>query len=274
MNNPTRIPDFMPTLSPGRHRSPRKGACFMEMASYLAGERWSDHPRCTHPLLAAMAREINDRLGDRARQDLVPLIPSVVGLVSDDPILDTLIAREAALTALPVVSMSRQRAVAVGVLRSEAVLAELDMLSPEYLSPRAQRALSTVPDAGDWARDFISAAVSRRDTFISRGAPAVVHHAVAGISQACVPSPERALVGLLSRTIDGLRHMTATPGSQVSSRESASTISAGAPANESRRNLPPSTVSKSTPGAVATPVSASSRWQRPMESSVRWDTSA
>ncbi|WP_344829386.1 hypothetical protein [Nonomuraea dietziae] len=44
--------DHMPILSRGRHRNPRKGACFMELASYLAGERWSDHPACTHPLLA------------------------------------------------------------------------------------------------------------------------------------------------------------------------------------------------------------------------------
>ncbi len=28
----------------------------MELASYLAGERWSDHPACTHPLLAEAAR--------------------------------------------------------------------------------------------------------------------------------------------------------------------------------------------------------------------------
>ena len=71
----------------------------MEMASFLAGERWSDHPQCTHPLLAAMAREINDRVGDRARQDLVPMIPSVVGLNADDKRIDAWIAREAALTA-------------------------------------------------------------------------------------------------------------------------------------------------------------------------------
>ena len=31
-------PDVMPILSPGRHRSPRRGACFMELASYLAGD--------------------------------------------------------------------------------------------------------------------------------------------------------------------------------------------------------------------------------------------
>ena len=47
-------PDLFPILSPGKHRSPRTGACFMELASLLAGERWSDHPACTHPLLAAV----------------------------------------------------------------------------------------------------------------------------------------------------------------------------------------------------------------------------
>ena len=47
------IPDLVPNLSRGKHRSSRRGACFMEMASYLAGERWTDHPRCTHPLVAS-----------------------------------------------------------------------------------------------------------------------------------------------------------------------------------------------------------------------------
>jgi hypothetical protein len=51
-----RLPDMLPVLSRGKHRNPRKGACFMELASYLAGERWSDHPACTHPLLASVAR--------------------------------------------------------------------------------------------------------------------------------------------------------------------------------------------------------------------------
>jgi len=59
-------PELVPVLSRGKHRNPRKGACFMEMASYLAGEPWSDHPACTHPLLAAMARGVNDLLDDDA----------------------------------------------------------------------------------------------------------------------------------------------------------------------------------------------------------------
>jgi hypothetical protein len=52
-------PDVLPILSPGKHRNPRKGACFMEFASLLAGERWSDHPACAHPLLAVVARHVN-----------------------------------------------------------------------------------------------------------------------------------------------------------------------------------------------------------------------
>ena len=38
----------------------------MELASYLAGERWSAHPPCTHPLLAALARDVNDHTGSLA----------------------------------------------------------------------------------------------------------------------------------------------------------------------------------------------------------------
>ncbi len=215
MTNHTRIPDFVPTLSPGRHRNPRKGACFMEMASYLAGERWSDHPRCTHPLLAAMAREINDRVGDDVRQELLPLIPSVVGLDDRDPRVDAWIAREAALTALTVVAMSRQRALAVGLLRSEAVLADLDGLAPGRLTERARATLDMVPDAERWARDFIGSAAGRRDAFLGRGAPAVVLQAVSGIAQACVPDPDRLLVDLLSRTIVRLSRTVPAPHTEV-----------------------------------------------------------
>ncbi|MDX6241462.1 MAG: hypothetical protein QOG10_6286, partial [Kribbellaceae bacterium] len=69
----------VPVLSRGKHRNPRKGACFMEFASYLAGEPWSDHPACTHPLLAGVARDVNDCTTDAGRSRLAPLIPSVIG---------------------------------------------------------------------------------------------------------------------------------------------------------------------------------------------------
>jgi hypothetical protein len=37
-------PDGLPVLGAGRHADPGQGACFMEFASVLAGEPFSDHP--------------------------------------------------------------------------------------------------------------------------------------------------------------------------------------------------------------------------------------
>ena len=81
---PSIVPDGIPVLSRGRHRTPRRGACFMEFASVLAGERWSDHPSCTHPLLGQLARQVNDNISDDGRQELALLIPSVVGRRGND----------------------------------------------------------------------------------------------------------------------------------------------------------------------------------------------
>ncbi len=124
-----RLPELLPVLSTGRHRSPRRGACFMD-ASYLAGERWSDHPSCTHPLLATLARLVNDELSAHSRQRLVELIPSVIGLTSDDLRLDARIALHCATSALPVVPLGQQRSLAVSVLSGNRILAELDATAP------------------------------------------------------------------------------------------------------------------------------------------------
>lgn len=74
-----RTPDLMPILSQGAHSDPSKGACVMEMASYLAGEEWSDSPVCTHPVLAVMARRVNDLMSDEDRGALLDLLPRLMG---------------------------------------------------------------------------------------------------------------------------------------------------------------------------------------------------
>ena len=122
----TDAPELVPVLSRGKHRNPRRGACFMEFASYLAGEPWSDHPACTHPLLAALARDVNDYTSDAARGRLAELIPSVIGLTGDDLHIDARIALVCARMALPVVAAARQQVLAVSVLVCERVLADLD----------------------------------------------------------------------------------------------------------------------------------------------------
>jgi hypothetical protein len=199
------VPDMMPVLSRGKHRSPRKGACFMELASYLAGERWSDHPGCTHPLLAALARDVNDHLDDDARRRIAPLIPQVIGLNRRDPVVEIRLTREVALTALPIVSAPRQGVVAVGLLGCEKALNDLLRLSPDHLSPQAVAALALVPEAHRWADDFCRMGWGRLDRFSSRSAPAIIHGAVTGIAEAAVSDPQAVLVDLLTRVVGRCR---------------------------------------------------------------------
>src|SRR4030095_12198806 len=123
-------PALLPMLSRGKHRSPRTGACFMEFASVLAGERWSDHPACTHPLLAAVARHVNDHTSDAGRSRLVTLLPSWIVLPGEALHIDAQIALGSARLALPVAAAERQRVLAVGVLSCERGLGDLDQRPP------------------------------------------------------------------------------------------------------------------------------------------------
>jgi hypothetical protein len=202
LNDHVRLPDLVPTLSRGKHRNPRKGACFMEFASFLAGERWSDHPACTHPLLAHLARLVNDHTSDAGRHQLVPFIPAVIGLTSDDPRVDIRIALRAATTALPVVAEERQRVMAVTVLAANRLLAELDGLAPGSLDDESRHALSQVPHAAKWADRFTRDAPISVIAFRRRGAPSAVTHAVAGIAAACVQDPDGLLRDVLVGVVD------------------------------------------------------------------------
>jgi hypothetical protein len=173
----------------------------MELASFLAGERWSDHPACSHPLLAALARDVNDRASDANRQRLAELIPSVIGLTSDDPHLDALIALRCATTALPVVSAERQRAMAVAVLTCNRVLADLGGRPSSALEERSRQALADVPEAARWARRFTSDMGPSPKAFRRHAAPRIVRFTVEGIAQACIPEPDDLLRELLAGTI-------------------------------------------------------------------------
>jgi hypothetical protein len=197
-----RVPELIPELSRGKHRNPRKGACFMEMVSYLAGEKWSDHPACTHPLLAALARLVNDHTSDPGRQNLVDLVPSVIGLTSTDPHVDVRIALRAAITALPVVSEERQRVLAVSVFAAERVRCDLDGRPADELAEPSRRALEQVPHAAEWARSFNRDMRTTAKGFHRHGAPNTVRHAVTGIARACIPDPDAMLRDLLVRAID------------------------------------------------------------------------
>ena len=195
-------PDLFPILSPGKHRNPRTGACFMELASLLAGERWSDHPACTHPLLAAVARHVNDHTSDAGRQRLAELIPSVIGLTGDDLHIDARMALRSATMALPVVAAGRQRVMAVSVLTCERVLADLDGRPAGRLEEQSRLALAKAPQATEWAPQFTRRVRPSTKGFRRQAAPTIVQDAVQGIAQACVPDPDGMLRGLLVQAIE------------------------------------------------------------------------
>lgn len=66
-------------LSKGNHDSPDQGACVMELASMLAGEAFSDHPRSVCPVIGAFLRAYNDSVDDERRQALYAYAAKVVG---------------------------------------------------------------------------------------------------------------------------------------------------------------------------------------------------
>jgi hypothetical protein len=66
-------------LTKGAHSSWEEGACVMEAVAYVAGEPFSDHPKCASPVIAAFLRSWNDDLDDETRQRLKPYIPRLVG---------------------------------------------------------------------------------------------------------------------------------------------------------------------------------------------------
>ena len=207
-----RSPEFVPVLARGRHRNPRRGACFMEFASYLAGEKWSDHPACTHPLLARLARLVNDYSSDAERSRLAGLVPAVVGLTSDDVRLDLQIAGRAAATALPVVTEQRQRTMALTVVVTHRLRAEVDGQVPDFRAEPTASVLARVPHAARWAHEQADAMpISLRD-FRRRGAPAAILYAVDGLAKASVADPDRLLRDLLAATIDDCVALTRRPG--------------------------------------------------------------
>lgn len=79
------LPTSMPVLSRGKHRDPARGACFMEYTSVLAGESFTDAPRCVDPELASVLRSVNDNTSNAERARLVPFLGRAIGLAVERP---------------------------------------------------------------------------------------------------------------------------------------------------------------------------------------------
>jgi hypothetical protein len=201
----TRLETDLPVLSRGKHRNPRRGACFMEYASLLAGEPWSDHPACTHPLLAAIGRHVNDCTTDANRSRLAPLIPSVIGLAPTDPRIDPRLVLACVRHALPVVSDERQHVLAVALLTAERMLDELEGRPAGTLDEASRQTLDDVPQAARWARRFTAGSRRLPRDFGRRVAPRAIGCAIEGVALACVKEPDDLLHRILTDAIDECR---------------------------------------------------------------------
>ncbi|MFP7760741.1 hypothetical protein [Marisediminicola sp. LYQ134] len=231
--HPPQSPDGVPELSRGRHRNAKRGACFMEFASYLAGEKFSDHPACTHPALAGLARLVNDWTRDSNRSKLAPLIPSVIGVVTTGPRayerIELDVAVRAGAAALAIASESRQRALAVGLIRGHARLAAVDPAGATAIRELVRSALAAVPLADAWARAQLAATRTWSSQSFDFMYGAMVSLAVASIAEACVDDSDSRLRLLLEDTITACREIVDSAGP-----ESAGS-SAGTPARGSER---------------------------------------
>ncbi|WP_018332262.1 hypothetical protein [Actinomycetospora chiangmaiensis] len=86
------VPEGLPVLAAGRHRSPDRGSCVMEYVSVLAGMPWGDRPRCTDRTLAELAWRVNDDVRADARPALAELAPRLVGAVGRRSAADVVVA--------------------------------------------------------------------------------------------------------------------------------------------------------------------------------------
>jgi len=205
-----RIPDALPYLRPGRHRRRRRGVCLMEYTSIIAGERFSDHPRCTDPALAAVARAVNDYSSDRARQRLAVLASELSVARRTDSDVDYLVARRCLLTALPFAEGSRRRVLAVGLLGLDRASRDLSRgWRPDFVDVDTELGLMPYDGEMSSASAFLQAQRVTPGDYVRRGLPVAIETAVATIAERA-PDADGVLRALLEDCLRDVRRPTAT----------------------------------------------------------------
>lgn len=186
-----RIPDGLPQLRPGRHRRRRHGVCLMEYTSILAGERFSDHPRCTDPVLATVARAVNDYTSDGGRQRLAILATELCAASSAGPEVGYAVARRCLLTALPYAAGERRRVIIVGLLGLDrAAHGRARGWQRDLLDLDTELALLSEPVELDEASGLLRAARVPPQEYIRRGLPIAIEASVRTIANEAKNSDE------------------------------------------------------------------------------------
>jgi hypothetical protein len=164
-------------LSRGRHSSPEHGACVMELASMLAGESFSDHPRSVSRPIASFLRGYNDLVDDGRRADLYRYAAQTVGTAASAEVEG---ARAALLLSFGD-ECWRRRAARSPLERMRLRRAHRERSrDPEPAGTYAVHAL------GKLTEEKHTAALALLDSLIAMGAPAVVDSGPASIDEVVV----------------------------------------------------------------------------------------
>jgi hypothetical protein len=164
-------------LGRGRHSSPEHGACVMELASMLAGESFSDHPRSVSRPIASFLRGYNDLLDDRRRADLYRYAAQTVDTAASTEVEQ---ARAARLLAWGDECWRRRAARSpLGRVRSRRAHRDRSP-DPEPAGMYAVHAVGKITD------ETHAAALALVDELVSMGAPALVDPGPASIDEVVV----------------------------------------------------------------------------------------
>jgi hypothetical protein len=201
--------DFLPLLSRGKHRRPGKGACFMEFASHLAGERWSEHPACTPPCEpSSLGRSTTTppighgrRWSDSFQCDRRDRLRSAHRR-PDRPATDGPARRR----------RRAQRITATAVLACERVLADVDGRPAARGASRAATHWPSLPPRPNGPRRFSSSIAISRWAFRRETAPTIVGCAAHGIARSCVPDPDLLLHDMLTEALQECRTLWSPSG--------------------------------------------------------------
>jgi hypothetical protein len=194
----------------------------MEYTAVLAGERFSDSPKCTDPVLAALARAVNDVTGDASRQRLAVLASELTTANGGDAAARHAVVRRCLLTALPYADGERRQALIVGLLGLERAAARRCRgWRPDLMCAEVELALLPYDTEVAAAQEFVGSLPVGKREHARRALPASVELAVATIAERADGADEL-LYRLLVECLDDYR---SRPDSSADDR-AASTVRA------------------------------------------------
>jgi hypothetical protein len=200
-----KMPTAMPILAAGRHRSARHGACLMEYTSVLAGERFSDSPQCTDPVLAAVARAVNDYSSDAARQHIAPFAGDLTTASGAGDRVQRGIVRRCLLTAVRYAAGTRRHVLLVALLGLDRADAGAECgWEDSMLSVDSELALLGETSGLTEAAAYVATLAVPVGEHSRRALGVAAEVAVATIAEGAV-DPDAVLLGLLSASIADYR---------------------------------------------------------------------